>query len=58
MTVSHDVHWRLGVGSDGHETYTPRTVIYDSKVAFGSLPMYNQLYDNLGDQESRQSSLW
>jgi len=33
--VDHDVHFRPGIGADGHETYTPRTIIYDLKGGFG-----------------------
>ncbi|KAJ5126624.1 hypothetical protein N7448_007403 [Penicillium atrosanguineum] len=43
--VDHDVHFRPGVGADGSETYTPRTVIYDLKGGFGTLRKYNALYE-------------
>ncbi|KIW54097.1 protein DML1, variant [Exophiala xenobiotica] len=43
--VDHDVHFRPGIGADGHETYTPRTVIYDLKGGFGTLRKFNALYE-------------
>lgn len=33
------------MGADGSETYTPRTVIYDLKGAFGTLRRENALYE-------------
>jgi len=29
--IDNDVHFRAGVGQEGIETYTPRTLIYDLK---------------------------
>jgi len=43
--VDHDVHFRPGIGADGHETYTPRTIIYDLKGGFGTLRKFNALYE-------------
>ncbi|GAQ10457.1 protein dml1 [Aspergillus lentulus] len=43
--IDHDVHFRPGIGADGSETYTPRTLIYDLKGAFGSLRKHNALYE-------------
>lgn len=43
--VDHNVHFRPGVGADGTETFTPRTVIYDLKGGFGTLRQYNALYE-------------
>ncbi|KAI9740667.1 MAG: mtDNA inheritance, partitioning of the mitochondrial organelle [Claussenomyces sp. TS43310] len=43
--VDHDIHFRPGLGVDGSETYTPRTVIYDLKGGFGSLRKLNALYE-------------
>ncbi|KAL1871709.1 hypothetical protein VTK73DRAFT_1930 [Phialemonium thermophilum] len=54
--VNHDVHWRPGIGADGSETFTPRTVIYDLKGGFGSMRKINALYDVEGDASS--SALW
>ncbi|RAL59727.1 hypothetical protein DID88_000359 [Monilinia fructigena] len=42
--VDHDVHFRPGIGADGTETFTPRTLIYDLKGGFGSLRKINALY--------------
>lgn len=54
--VDHDVHFRPGIGSDGTETFMPRTVIYDLKGGFGTLRKINSLYEIDGDPSS--SSLW
>ncbi|PGH12021.1 hypothetical protein AJ79_04530 [Helicocarpus griseus UAMH5409] len=43
--VDHDIHFRPGIGADGTETFTPRTVIYDLKGGFGTLQKYNALYE-------------
>lgn len=43
--VDHDIHFRPGIGADGAETFTPRTVIYDLKGGFGSLRKINALYE-------------
>ncbi|KAL4895666.1 tubulin domain-containing protein [Aspergillus ambiguus] len=55
--VDHDVHFRPGVGADGSETFTPRTVIYDLKGAFGTLRKYNALYELTEDSNPGQG-LW
>ncbi|KAI9043010.1 misato family protein [Aspergillus affinis] len=55
--VDHDVHFRPGVGADGSETYTPRTVIYDLKGAFGTLRKYNALYE-LSEDANPGQGLW
>ncbi|KAI2917593.1 hypothetical protein CBS147320_9236 [Aspergillus niger] len=55
--VDHDVHFRPGVGADGSETYTPRTVIYDLKGGFGTLRKYNALYELTEDATPGQG-LW
>ncbi|KAI0127715.1 tubulin nucleotide-binding domain-like protein [Xylariales sp. AK1849] len=52
--VDHDVHFRQGLGADGIETYTPRTVIYDLKGGFGSLRKLNALYEVDGEP----TALW
>ncbi|KAI2639605.1 tubulin nucleotide-binding domain-like protein [Hypomontagnella submonticulosa] len=54
--VDHDVHFRPGIGSDGSETFMPRTVIYDLKGGFGTLRKINALYDI--DDDAASSSLW
>lgn len=43
--VDHDIQFRPGVGADGSETFTPRTLIYDLKGGFGSLRKVNALYE-------------
>ncbi|OGM43673.1 protein dml1 [Aspergillus bombycis] len=55
--VDHDVHFRPGVGADGTETFTPRTVIYDLKGAFGTLRKYTALYELTEDVNLGQG-LW
>ncbi|KAI5290092.1 mtDNA inheritance, partitioning of the mitochondrial organelle [Ascosphaera aggregata] len=55
--VDHDVHFRTGVGADGSETYTPRTVIYDLKGGFGTLRKYNALYE-MEDGVAVADGLW
>ena len=55
--MDHDVHFRPGVGADGTETFTPRTVIYDLKGAFGTLRKYNALYELTEDANLGQG-LW
>ncbi|KAE8351286.1 tubulin domain-containing protein [Aspergillus coremiiformis] len=55
--VDHDVHFRPGIGADGAETFTPRTIIYDLKGAFGTLRKYNALYELTEDANLGQG-LW
>lgn len=55
--VDHDVHFRSGVGADGSETYTPRTIIYDLKGGFGTLRKYNALYE-LEEGAESAGGLW
>ena len=43
--VDHNILFRPGIGADGVETFTPRTVIYDLKGGFGSLRKINALYE-------------
>ncbi|OTA60352.1 tubulin nucleotide-binding domain-like protein [Hypoxylon sp. EC38] len=54
--IDHDVHFRPGIGSDGSETFMPRTVIYDLKGGFGTLRKVNALYEI--DSDPSSSSLW
>lgn len=56
--MDHDVHFRPGLGSDGSETFMPRTVIYDLKGGFGSLRQINALYEAVEDDPPSSSSLW
>ncbi|KAL4818562.1 tubulin domain-containing protein [Aspergillus spinulosporus] len=55
--VDHDVHFRPGIGADGSETFTPRTLIYDLKGAFGTLRKNNALYELTEDLAPGQG-LW
>lgn len=54
--VDHDVHFRPGIGADGTETFTPRTLIYDLKGGFGSLRKINALYEI--DEPAVTEGLW
>ena len=50
--VDHNVHFRPGIGADGAETFTPRTLIYDFKSNFGPLKKENALYEEQpGDED-------
>ncbi|CUS10670.1 unnamed protein product [Tuber aestivum] len=50
--VDHNVHFRPGVGVDGGETFTPRTLIYDLKGGFGSMKKINALYEMAQDSDA------
>ncbi|KAH8663517.1 tubulin domain-containing protein [Tricladium varicosporioides] len=54
--VDHDIHFRPGIGADGTETFTPRTLIYDLKGGFGSLRKINALYEV--DEPAISHGLW
>jgi len=54
--VDHDVHFRPGIGADGTETFTPRTLIYDLKGGFGSLRKINALYEI--EEPAVQHGVW
>lgn len=54
--MDHDIHFRPGIGADGTETFTPRTVIYDLKGGFGSLRKINALYEI--DEPAVPQGLW
>ncbi len=56
--VDHDVSFRPGIGADGNDTYTPRTLIYDLKGGFGTLRRENALYELEHPESSTQQSLW
>lgn len=56
--MDHDIHFRAGVGIDGRDTYTPRTLIYDLKGGFGSLRKLNALYDDTTAQHVQDAALW
>jgi hypothetical protein len=55
--VDHDIHFRPGIGADGTETFTPRTVIYDLKGGFGTLKKLNALYE-LQEESHTPQGLW
>ncbi|KIX05678.1 uncharacterized protein Z518_03650 [Rhinocladiella mackenziei CBS 650.93] len=55
--IDHDVHFRPGIGADGSETFTPRTIIYDLKGGFGTLRKFNALY-HLQDDSAPPRGLW
>ncbi|KAG0135294.1 putative protein DML1 [Tuber indicum] len=50
--VDHNVHFRPGIGVDGGETFTPRTLIYDLKGGFGSMKKINALYEVERDSDA------
>ncbi|RFU27008.1 hypothetical protein B7463_g9337, partial [Scytalidium lignicola] len=54
--VDHDIHFRPGIGADGTETFTPRTLIYDLKGGFGSLRKISALYEI--DEPINPEGLW
>jgi hypothetical protein len=58
--IDHDVHFRPGLGLRGEETFTPRTLIYDLKSAFGSMRKGAGLYDEVDDAMSQevQNGVW
>ena len=55
--VDPNIHFRPGVGTDGSDTFTPRTLIYDLKGGFGTLRQYNALYEAQGETDALQG-LW
>ncbi|KAH0831733.1 Protein dml1 [Fonsecaea pedrosoi] len=57
LLVNPDIHFRPGLGSDGSETFTPRTIIYDLKGGFGTLRKFNALYD-IQDESHPPLGLW
>lgn len=56
--VDHDVSFRAGVGANGEDTYTPRTLIYDLKGAFGTLRRENALYQLQQHEDPTQEGGW
>jgi len=47
-----------GVGADGADTFTPRTVIYDVKENFGTLRQTNALYEMQHGGEEGAVGVW
>ena len=57
--VNHDILFRPGVAPDGFDTFTPRTLIYDLKGAFGSMRKINALYEAEDDRSILdQNGVW
>ncbi|KAF1837374.1 hypothetical protein BDW02DRAFT_595532 [Decorospora gaudefroyi] len=57
--VNHDVLFRPGIAPDGSDTFTPRTLIYDLKGAFGSMRKINALYEAEDDRNILdQNGVW
>ena len=56
--VDHDISFRPGIGADGADTYTPRTLIYDLKGAFGTLRRENVLYELQRQENPAQGGPW
>lgn len=56
--MDHDISFRPGIGADGSDTYTPRTLIYDLKGAFGTLRRENALYELQRQDEPNRSGPW
>jgi hypothetical protein len=55
--VDHDIHFRPGIGTNGTETFTPRTLIYDLKGGFGSMRKINALYE-IQEEQGLPKGLW
>ncbi|KAK3116768.1 mtDNA inheritance, partitioning of the mitochondrial organelle [Teratosphaeriaceae sp. CCFEE 6253] len=56
--VNHDISFRAGIGANGEDTYTPRTLIYDLKGAFGTLRRENALYELQQQEQATQRGGW
>ncbi|KAM0714004.1 hypothetical protein Q7P37_010968 [Cladosporium fusiforme] len=56
--VNHDISFRPGLAPDGSDTYTPRTLLYDLKGAFGTLRRENALYEITQDVDPLQQNPW
>ena len=56
--VDHNVSFRPGRGADGSDTYSPRTLIYDLKGAFGTLKRENALYELQNQPDPIQQNAW
>lgn len=61
--VNHDIHFRPGIGANGEDTFTPRTLIYDLKGGFGGLRKWGGLYDQQlsldnGEAETTAEGVW
>ncbi|KAL6706061.1 mtDNA inheritance, partitioning of the mitochondrial organelle [Coniothyrium glycines] len=57
--INHDISFRPGIAPDGSDTFTPRTLIYDLKGAFGSMRKINALYEPEDDRNILdQTGVW
>lgn len=58
--VDHDIHFRVGLGPSGEETFTPRTLIYDLKRGYGSMKRGAGLYEESENIEpsGAENSTW
>ncbi|KAK0935643.1 mtDNA inheritance, partitioning of the mitochondrial organelle [Friedmanniomyces endolithicus] len=56
--VNHDISFRAGIGGNGDDTYSPRTLIYDLKGAFGTLRRENALYQLQQEEQPSQRGIW
>lgn len=56
--VDHDILFRPGIGADGTDTFTPRTLIYDLKGGFGNLRKINALYELEEERNGMPQGLW
>lgn len=56
--MNHDILFRPGIAPDGSDTFTPRTLIYDLKGAFGSMKKVNALYELEEDANVDRSGVW
>ncbi|CAI6336674.1 unnamed protein product [Periconia digitata] len=56
--VNHDILFRQGIAPDGTDTFTPRTLIYDLKGAFGSMKKVNALYEREDEVNVEKSGVW
>ncbi|WFD30832.1 mtDNA inheritance, partitioning of the mitochondrial organelle [Malassezia sp. CBS 17886] len=50
--VDHDVSFREGVGTDGHPTYTPRAIFFDTREEFGTLRERCAMYADVDVEEA------
>lgn len=56
--VNHDISFRAGLSPDGSDTYTPRTLLYDLKGAYGTLRRENALYEIQSEVDPLQQNPW
>lgn len=56
--INHDISFRPGLAPDGSDTYTPRTLLYDLKGAFGTLRRENALYEIQQEGDPLQQNTW